>query len=297
MRPILLFSVSLPLLLGSCGEKSSPEDSESVHENSTPPREEAEPEEPITENELEDAVSVNPNLKYEIKGDEVTITDCDEGVSGKVVIPAAIEGKSVTGIGDRAFQKCIRLTSATIPDSVTSIGAGAFNTCSVTSIIFGEKNQLMSIGGDAFSNCPLLTEITIPESVTSIGPRAFDSCRSLISITIPDRVGKIGPGAFRDCIGLTSIKIPDSITGIEFRTFDRCRSLTTITIPDGVTSIGDNAFKECSNLTTVTLLGDAPKAGEKVFEKSFPTVYRNPETTGWGDMFAGRPVKLISERP
>ena len=77
----------------------------------------------------------------------------------------------------------------------------------------------------------------------------------------------------------------------------RCRSLTSITIPDAVTSIGANAFKECSNLTTVTFLGDAPKAGEEVFEESSPTIYRKPEEKGWGDTFAGRPVKLISEKP
>jgi hypothetical protein len=47
----------------------------------------------------------------------------------------------------------------------------------------------------------------------------------------------------------------------------------------------------------VTFLGDAPKAGESVFSRATPTIYRKPEAKGWGDTFGGRPVKLISEKP
>jgi hypothetical protein len=47
----------------------------------------------------------------------------------------------------------------------------------------------------------------------------------------------------------------------------------------------------------VTFLGDAPKAEGQVFKGATPTIYRNPDAKGWGDTFAGRPVKLISEKP
>jgi len=47
----------------------------------------------------------------------------------------------------------------------------------------------------------------------------------------------------------------------------------------------------------VTFLGDAPNAGEGVFLRASPTIYRKPEAKGWGDTFSGRPVKLISEKP
>jgi antitoxin component YwqK of YwqJK toxin-antitoxin module len=33
----------------------------------------------------------------------------------------------------------------------------------------------------------------------------------------------------------------------------------------------------------------------QVFKNSVPTIYRKPETNGWGDTFAGRPVKLSKE--
>ncbi len=80
--------------------------------------------------------------------------------------------------------------------------------------------------------------------------------------------------------------------------FKGCTSLTSITIGEGATSIEDGAFYGCTNLTAVIFLGNAPKAeGPLVFLFATPTIYRNPEAKGWGDTFAGRPVKLISEKP
>ncbi|MDC0049923.1 hypothetical protein OAL09_11355 [Verrucomicrobia bacterium] len=62
-------------------------------------------------------------------------------------------------------------------------------------------------------------------------------------------------------------------------------------------SIGVWAFNRYTNLTAVIFLGDAPKLGLNAFGEATPAIYRKPEATGWGDAFAGRPVKLISEKP
>ena len=88
------------------------------------------------------------------------------------------------------FRNCIGLTSVTIPNSVTSIGGGAFSGCSG------------------------LTSVTIPNSVTSIGDLAFSECSGLTSVTIGNSVKYIGSYAFYCCSGLTSITIPNSVTSI-----------------------------------------------------------------------------------
>ena len=172
-------------------------------------------------------VPVNSNLKYETKDDAVTITQCDQKASGALTIPATIEGKTVTSIGERAFYRCTNLTSIAIPDSVTTIG------------------------DDAFFGCRSLTSITIGDNVTSIGRGAFSGCRDLTSITLPESITIIGHGSFRECTNLTSIAIPNSVTGIGESAFSNSTSLTSITIPDSVTSIGFRAFYKCTSLTTI----------------------------------------------
>ena len=105
---------------------------------------------------------------------------------------------SVKSIGDGAFQLCVSLQSASIPNSVTSIGDWAFSSCeSLQSITI--PNSVKSIGDEAFSGCESLQSVTIPNSVTSIGDNAFSWCQSLQSVTIPNSVTKIGDGAFSWC--------------------------------------------------------------------------------------------------
>ena len=159
---------------------------------------------------------------------------------------------SVTSIGSGAFSGCTGLTSLDIPNSVTSIGSGAFSGCTgLTSVTI--PNSVTSIGSGAFSGCTGLTSITIPNSVTSIGINAFSGCTGLTSTTIPNSVTSIGWGAFSGCSGLTSITIPNSVTKIEYAVFSGCTGLTSIDLPNSVTSIGNNAFEGCTSLSSAIL--------------------------------------------
>ena len=138
---------------------------------------------------------------------------------------------SVTNIGDNIFGSCQGLTSINvnennpsysslngvllnkdkteliryprgkpeksynIPDSVTSIGFGAFFYCeSLISMVISDG--VTRIKMNAFSYCTSLTSVVIPNSVKSIEGHAFFQCKSLKSITIPDSVTSIGKGAF-----------------------------------------------------------------------------------------------------
>ncbi len=205
-------------------------------------------------------------LTYTIENGEVTITGCDNSLSGDITIPSTIEGYPVTSIGDDAFYYCTSLASITIPSSVTSIGDDAFAGCqSLTSIIVSEDNpNYSSIDGVLYnkSNTNLICfpagkagDFTIPNSVKSISDYAFHWSHALINITIPSSVTSIGKYAFRYCTSLASITIPSGVTSIGEWTFDDCTSLTSITIPSSVTSIGRYSFQYCYNLETVHFIG------------------------------------------
>ena len=145
-----------------------------------------------------------------------------------------------------------KITSVSIPNSVTTIGEYAFRYCSsLTSV--NMPNSVTEIGNYAFSYCSSLTNLNIPNSVTTIGGSAFSYCSSLTNLNIPNSVTTIGGNAFSYCSSLTNLNIPNSVTTIGSYAFSYCSGLTNVTIGNSVTSIGDNAFLNCTSLTSVNI--------------------------------------------
>ena len=124
----------------------------------------------------------------------------------------------MTSIGNGAFSNCSSLTSVKVDSdnpSYKDIDGNLYTKDRKTLIQYavGKSNasftipdSVTSIGNGAFSNCTSLTSIEIPDSVTNIGTSAFKDCSSLTSVVIGDSVTSIGNQAFYRCTSLTSIK-------------------------------------------------------------------------------------------
>jgi hypothetical protein len=221
-------------------------------------------------------VAATPENYFTFNSITGEITDYDE-INGPsdVIIPSAIGGIPVTGLGygafahctniisvsipnsilgmdDYVFAHCSNMTSVTIPDSVTAMGIYTFEGCgNLTSVSLPNRLELIDYG--MFYGCTGLTSVDIPESVQSIGGEVFYNCSSLTSITIPDGVPDIGGGLFSGCTNLTSVNIPDSVTIIGASAFNNCTQLSSVSIPAGVTQIGGYAFSHCSSLTGISI--------------------------------------------
>lgn len=168
--------------------------------------------------------------------------------TGNLIIPSVVDdgvnNYTVKGIYNNAF-RYTRLTSVTLPNTITTIGSAAFGNCSRLSTIT-IPNSVTSIGDGAFEYCSELTSITLSDSLTAINTWAFYGCTGLASITIPNSVTLIDYDAFRNCTGLTSVTLSNSLATINCGAFQGCTGLTSITIPNSVTSICADAFQGCS---------------------------------------------------
>lgn len=184
------------------------------------------------------------------------ISDIKNGDPVDIVIPEYVEHEGqqykVTAIGDNAFNRCDKLNSVTISNTVISIGRWAFEYCTgLTSVSIG--NSVTTLNSRAFSGCSNLTLLTLPNSVTTINMGAFEFCSSLTSVTLGDSLNYLGNRAFYKCTGLKSVNIPNSVEIIGPSAFSGCENLTSVTIPGSVNIIGTDAFKDCKSLTSVTL--------------------------------------------
>ena len=211
-------------------------------------------------------------------------------------LSTVIIGENVTSISEGAFHNCSSLSSITIPNSVTSIGAWAFDHTSLSSITI--PNNVTSIGDCAFLSTNI-SSVTIGSGLISVGSQIFNSSvvyfsvdsniavgifqgsntypNSVLStVIIGSNVTNIPNYAFQYCTNLTSIEIPNSVTSIGYLAFNGS-SLTSVTIPNSMTIIGDYAFSGC-HLTSITIPNSVTTIGDHAFNGSNLTSINIPNS-------------------
>ena len=181
---------------------------------------------------------------------------------------------------------CISLERVDLPDSVTSIGEGAFEGCYALRDVYLPQS-LREIGLRAFANCAALEEIAIPGGVQEIGRYAFEFCSGLTSVALPSGLREIGDYAFRWCGGLEYVALPETVTEVGNYAFSLsglrqvgfAEGLVTIgayafsgtplasaQLPDSIRTVGEGVFASCSLLQEVRLPHGLAEIGASAFE-------------------------------
>lgn len=185
-----------------------------------------------------------------------------------------VRANSVFGGSDTMYE--VNVTEVHIPNTVSSIGSGAFENKSKTSqlkyVYIEAGNSISKIPGGAFSSCTNLeyiqfenlTEITSLDGVSSCGfsgevdlskctklvsilNSAFNSCSSLTKITLPDSLQTIGNNCFWNCPNayLASEYLPSSLKSIGTQFFYNSKNFNNLLIfPEGFESLGNEAFQD-----------------------------------------------------
>ena len=161
-----------------------------------------------------DSGTCGENLTWEFDGvDTLTISGSGpmEDYSSKStpwgdysdVVTTLVIGDGVTSVSGRAFPYFTHLTSLTLGSGIQTIGDSAFVRCPVTVLTI--PDSVVSIGRGAFESVSVST-LNLGSGVTTIGDYAFGSCESLTALTLPDSVTSVGEGAFSET-GLTTLTV------------------------------------------------------------------------------------------
>ena len=149
------------------------------------------------------------------------------------------EGCEIRSIGDYAFQSCTKLTSFTVPYSVTYLGDGQFENCY------------------ALKSCVFATNAEKKVQITKIPDFCFWMCVSLQSLDLPDGITEVGEVALQYNFQLSSIRLPNTLTKVGSHFICCATSLKSITIPATLNYIDGAFLHGCESLEEVYLLGQA----------------------------------------
>ena len=192
----------------------------------------------------------------------------------KVLEKIDLSGTKVTAIDAKEFQYCEALTEVSLNAETASIGANAFDGCTVLATISNLNNEkLATVGAQAFKGTALTTVDLSATALTSIPEELFADCAALETVVLPEDITDIAQAAFTHCVKLSSLNLEDTqITTLEMlftSTYTDesapCDALKSLTLPETLTTVKRNAL-QMTGLEEITIPSSVTTWGKQVLQ-------------------------------
>lgn len=170
-------------------------------------------------------------------GQPYTVTAIGYSAFGSLSTPINVSSvfipATVLSIGDSAFIYCDALTTVTFAENsqLKSIERAAFWGSEQVYPRFKEikiPDSVETIGNGAFYDCRDLERIALPSALQTLSTVTFYNCTALSEVTFPASLKTIESSAFSGCRNLSEVKLPASLTAIQSSVFHLCINLKTV---------------------------------------------------------------------
>lgn len=207
------------------------------------------------------------DFTYELTDSGTVRLTAYTGEGGVVILPAAIDGKVVTTLGEGLFKDSETLTALSIPACVSDIGPDLLTGCRTIRVLRtpqlsatrGETGYLAyffgadTAQGMGFKVSSSLDTVILQDTVTEISDLAFMDCSRLRMVLLPDTLTSIGNFAFSGCSQLHFVPLPASLKTVGDYAFENCKALISVSLGSAVERIGLGAYMGCTSLEHITL--------------------------------------------
>jgi len=174
------------------------------------------------------------------------------GNGGDVVIP-----DGVTAIASGVFNTNLALTSVVIPDGVTKIGDAAFaNASNLVKVVM--TDSVLEVGTACFMGCSSLSDLTFSKNIKTLPTELFRNCTALASFTISENVRIIGSTVF-EYSGIEELIIPETVISIDYNSFYNATKIRVMKVYANITGHPQNAFANLDALEEMYFYGDVEK--------------------------------------